>query len=172
MDCEPKTSSWNQFQKDNKGKYHSQQDMADAYYKANGIDPNDKTSLRELYMGSTPGKDSKTGREVIEAMERDGMIERDLDGNVISFQSKKDGKWYPISEADMSHKNEESHPGQGHRDAVRYWNEEGKYSGAKSEKVRDYMKNSKNYYLEYYRYNRSDGAKIRITYDPPEVNID
>jgi hypothetical protein len=60
-------------------------------------------------------------------------------------------------------------------DAVEYWNTKGKYTGAKSEKVRDYMTEHKNYYLEHKKYNRSDGASLknkdgtRMTYDSPEV---
>lgn len=62
----------------------------------------------------------------------------------------------------------------GHRDAVVYWNEEGKYTGAKSESVRNYMTNPDNYYLELESYNKSDGASLRdkngnrITYDEPK----
>ncbi|NFA44216.1 hypothetical protein EXM65_17010 [Clostridium botulinum] len=171
--CDTKTSSWNDFQKENKGKYHSQQDMADAYYKSKGIDPNsNRKTLREQYLGSTPSKSSKTGREVIERMEQEKMIRRNKKtGEVTHFKSLEDSNWYEIDKADMSHKNEISHPGKEHRDAVIYWNEEGKYYGAKSEEVRKYMLDANNYYLEHRKYNRSDGAKLGITYEPPEVKI-
>lgn len=54
------------------------------------------------------------------------------------------------------------------RDAVEYWNNEGEYTGAKSPEVREFMKNPDNYYLEHYKYNRSQGASLGLTYDPPE----
>ena len=72
------------------------------------------------------------------------------------FQDSE-GIWHPLSEADMAHK----------VDAVTWWNEEGRKYGAKSKVVRDFMKNSENYDLEYYRINRSQGAKLGQTYLSP-----
>lgn len=51
-------------------------------------------------------------------------------------------------------------------DAVRWWNATGRNYGARSLEVRNWMKNSDNYYLEYYSINRSQGAKIQETYLP------
>lgn len=67
---------------------------------------------------------------------------------------------YPIDEADMSHIN----------DAVTWWNKMGRLYGPRSPQVRAWMNNPDNYYLEYYRYNRSDGAKLArsgVRYLPP-----
>ena len=76
------------------------------------------------------------------------------------FKSPTDGKWYPIKEADMAHIT----------DAVVWWNQTGRKYGAKSKEVREFMRDSKNYVLEHYSHNRSQGAKLGITYLPPEVS--
>lgn len=75
------------------------------------------------------------------------------------FRSKKDGKWYDINKADMSHK----------RDAVDWWNNVANKKGykPKGKEVREWMKDPDNYYLEHRSYNRSAGAKLRQTYDNP-----
>jgi hypothetical protein len=111
-----------------------------------------KKGLREIMLGRTPGKASKTGKEVIEKM--GDKIRYDRKGNPTHFQSTKDGEWYPLKDADMSHKT----------DAVKWWNETGRDYGARSKEVRDWMLNSDNYYLEHFKYNRSDGAKIGENY--------
>lgn len=64
------------------------------------------------------------------------------------------GKCYPLEYADMLHK----------VDAVSWWNKEGRKYGVKSEKVREFMLNPDNYYLEYYSINRSEGASLKETY--------
>jgi hypothetical protein len=68
-----------------------------------------------------------------------------------------DGKWVDINTTDMSHL----------KDAVKAWNDELKYSGAKSPEVRQWMLDSKNYELDSSSNNRSDGAKLKERYDPP-----
>lgn len=73
------------------------------------------------------------------------------------FKSKKEGKWYDIDQADMSHK----------VDAVSWWNRVGRKFGAKSKEVREWMLDSKNYELEYYKINRSKGGKLNEIYKPP-----
>lgn len=117
-----------------------------------------KKSLRDQYLGRTPGKSSATGRKVIERMrnERPPRI-RERNGKT-QFKSRKDGKWYDIADADMAH-----YP----TDAVEYWNTTGKNHGQKSKKVRDWMNDPNNYELEHYSHNRSDGAKLGKRYDPP-----
>lgn len=112
-------------------------------------------SLREQYLGRTPSKNSRTGREVIEQMKQEGKI-RTARGGKIEFKAS-DGKWYNIKEADMAHKT----------DAVTWWNNTGRYYGAKSKEVREWMLDSKNYYLEHYSINRSQGAKLTERYLPP-----
>ncbi|WP_218923427.1 hypothetical protein [Bacillus pseudomycoides] len=52
-------------------------------------------------MGDTPGKTSSTGKKVIERMKKEGEI-KTIRGEEHFLAS--DGKWYALSEADMSHK--------------------------------------------------------------------
>ena len=113
-------------------------------------------SCRNQYMGRTPNKRSKTGRTVIDRMREEGRFRGDNETG--RFKSSTDGQWYSVKDADMAHKT----------DAVKYWNTEGGYYGPKSKEVRDFMKNPDNYELEYFRYNRSQGAKLRETYKHPD----
>ncbi|MEC1180060.1 pre-toxin TG domain-containing protein [Metasolibacillus meyeri] len=119
-------------------------------------EPSGRTSRLE-YMGSTPGKNSKTGKEVIERMENEipPKIRKTRDGETEFMAS--DNKWYPIEEADMAHLT----------DAVSWWNSTGRYYGAKSPEVREWMLDSNNYVLDHYSLNRSAGAKLNETYLPP-----
>lgn len=110
---------------------------------------------REKYMGRTPSKRSKTGKKVVERMRQEGKI-RDIDGSTVFYDSETK-QWHPLSEADMGHK----------RDAVDYWNKVGRKSGAKSKKVRNWMKDPRNYELQHFSRNRSNGAKLKKTYKPP-----
>jgi len=123
--------------------------------------PEPKDISRRLeYMGSTPGKGSKTGKEVIKRMEDEipPKIRTTRDGEKEFMAS--DDKWYPIDQADMAHLT----------DAVSWWNSTGRYYGAKSPEVREWMLNSKNYVLDHYSLNRSAGAKLNETYLPPINN--
>ena len=52
-------------------------------------------------------------------------------------------------------------------DAVTWWNEVGKYFGPKSPQVREFMLNPDNYVLQHRSINRSEGASLGQTYDPP-----
>ncbi|MCV6628790.1 MAG: GH-E family nuclease [Flavobacteriaceae bacterium] len=113
-----------------------------------------RASKRLEYMGRNPGKDSRTGREVIERMKSEGKI-RYLYGEQQFLASN--GKWYAIDQADMAHK----------VDAILWWNAKGRYFGAKSAEVRQFMLNSDNYYLELFSINRSQGARIGQKYLPP-----
>ena len=111
-------------------------------------------ALREKYLGRTPGKNSRTGKEVQDQMRAEGKL-REVRGKT-EFQAS-DGKWYDISKADMAHKT----------DAVTWWNETGRQYGAKAPEVRNWMLDSKNYTLDHCSLNRSAGAKIGQTYLPP-----
>nr|WP_240155440.1 hypothetical protein [Pantoea multigeneris] len=51
--------------------------------------------------------------------------------------------------------------------AVKYWNQKGGYYGPKSREVRAFMRDSKNYELEYYGHNRSQGAMLPDRYKDP-----
>ncbi|QPE00209.1 RHS repeat protein [Salmonella enterica subsp. enterica serovar Typhimurium] len=114
-------------------------------------------SCRTDFLGRTPGKNSRTGREVIERMRAEGKIVGT--GKNTRFEAS-DGSWHPLNEADMSHKT----------DAVTWWNNTGRYLGPKSKPVRDWMLNSDNYYLDHYSINRSQGAQLGQVYLPPVVS--
>ena len=112
---------------------------------------NYKNSNRKKYVGKTPSKKSRTGNEVISRMGKEGKIRN----NKKEFLAS-DGNWYPIEKADMAHI----------KDAVVWWNEKGRFYGAKAPEVRAFMLDSNNYYLELYSINRSQGAHLG-TYLPP-----
>ncbi|MFZ5636354.1 MAG: putative Ig domain-containing protein [Pseudomonadota bacterium] len=129
-------------------------------------------SMRDLLLGDTPGKSSRTGREVIERMMRDGEI-KEVDGQML-VRSRTDGVWYPID--DRVHMAHDIHRdywpvvnGQPVRttDAVTWWNAVGRDTGARSAEVRRMMLDSRNYYLEFGPINSSQGARIGQTYAPP-----
>lgn len=114
-------------------------------------------SMRDLFLGRTPGKGSRTGREVIERMEKEGKIVRDpVSGEPTHFMDSK-GNWRPMADGDMAHQT----------DAVRWWNDTGREFGARSPEVRSWMLDSKNYTVDYYGYNRSAGASLPDVYLPP-----
>lgn len=117
--------------------------------------PPKKSKLREKYLGRTPSKKSKTGREVIERMEKEGQIRTTRKGER-QFKSS-DGNWYNIDKADMAHRT----------DAVSWWNQTGRMYGAKSKEVREWMLDADNYVLEHRSINRSQGAKLKDRYLPP-----
>jgi hypothetical protein len=124
----------------------------------NDTPPVNKRWNRNNTVGSTPRKTSSVGRAVQERMRTNGQLRGY--GDETEFLSAKDGKWYPIDEADMSHKN----------DAVTWWNNMGRLYGPRSPQVRAWMTNPNNYYLEHFRHNRSAGAKLArsgVTYLPP-----
>lgn len=121
-------------------------------YVHNGKGHKHKAKSKRLeYMGKTPGKKSKTGREVIERMRGEGKIRDTSSG--MEFQAS-DGKWYPIKDADMAHTT----------DAVAWWNNGGYKHGPRSKQARGFMKDSNNYTLDHYSINRSQGAKLGQTY--------
>ncbi len=114
---------------------------------------------RERYMGDTPGKNSRTGREVRARMRTDGTLRTNLVTGGGEFLASNN-KWYPLEVADMSH-----FP----VDAVKWWNETGRFYGPKSSEVRNWMLESKNYTLDHYSLNRSAGAKLSDEYLPPVI---
>ena len=113
-------------------------------------------SLRERYLGRTPGKNSRTGREVQARMRKKGTLRENPWTGKTEFKASN-GKWYDLKHADMAHR----------RDAVTWWNKTGRRYGAKSPEVRKWMLNSKNYTLDHYSLNRSAGAKLGQRYKPP-----
>ncbi|MGE6401237.1 T7SS effector LXG polymorphic toxin [Bacillus cereus] len=141
---------------DASGRWH----RSDGEYASNkemGLSEPSGITKRLEYMGNTPGKGSKTGREVIERMENEipPKIRTTRDGEIEFMAS--DNKWYPIDQADMAHLT----------DAVSWWNSTGRYYGEKSPEVREWMLDSNNYVLDHYSLNRSAGAKLNETYLPP-----
>ncbi|SDA54101.1 HNH/ENDO VII superfamily nuclease with conserved GHE residues [Janthinobacterium sp. 344] len=113
-------------------------------------------SLREKYLGRTPGKESRTGREVQARMRAD----KTLRDNAFTGQPEflaSDNKWYELRFADMAHK----------EDAVSWWNRVGRQYGAQAPEVRTWMLESKNYVLDLNSLNRSAGAKLKVRYLPP-----
>ncbi|XTZ38653.1 RHS repeat-associated core domain-containing protein [Salmonella enterica] len=116
------------------------------------VDPLGLSTCRLQYMGRTPGKNSRTGRLVIERMRNDGRIRGT--GTRMQFKSSTDGQWYNVRDADMAHLT----------DAVKYWNQKGGFYGAKSKDIRKWMLEPNNYELEYYGHNRSQGALLNDTY--------
>ena len=111
-------------------------------------------SLRLRYLGKTPGKGSRTGKEVQARMRSEGTL-RDRNGKT-EFKAS-DGQWHDLSKADMAH----------NTDAVKWWNETGRQYGAKAPEVRNWMLDSKNYTLDHYSLNRSAGASLPDRYLPP-----
>lgn len=114
-----------------------------------------KSSARNAYMGRTPSKKSKTGKAVIERMKKEHKVTSD--GKFFMDSNKK---WHSINEADMAHK----------VNAVDWWNDTGRFYGAKAKEVREWMLDSNNYYLEHYSINRSQGNALKRMgkrYKPP-----
>jgi hypothetical protein len=116
--------------------------------------PTKVKSKRLQYLGRTPGKNSSTGKSVIERMTKEKkIVELSGEKKVLG----PDGNWHDIDKTDMGHLD----------DAVSWWNREGRNYGAKSKEVRDWMKDAANYELEPSSINRSRGAKLTETYLPP-----
>lgn len=113
-------------------------------------------SLRRRYVGNTPGKASRTGRDVQARMRADETLRDSALTGKPEFLAG-DTKWYSLEYADMAHK----------QDAVTWWNTEGRVFGARAPEVRTWMLDSKNYVLEHRSINRSLGAQIGETYDLP-----
>ena len=88
-------------------------------------------------------------------MRREGKI-KTVNGK--DYVQASDGTWIPLEEAELSHI----------KDAVKWWNEIGKYWGPKHEKVREFMTDPKNYTLDKPGLNRSGGGQLPDRYDPPD----
>ena len=117
------------------------------------------TSKRLAYMGKTPGKASRTGREVMERMKQEGTIIEARDGSLhLVDQSGQDGRVIPLTATDMGHL----------EDAVSWWNREGHKHGPKADPVRRWMRDPKNYEVQPSDLNRSKGAKLTERYRDPE----
>ena len=123
-----------------------------------GTEPAARATPKRLqYMGRTPGKGSRTGREVIEAMKQAGRIIQAEDGSLHLVD--QGGKTVPLTTTDMGHL----------EDAVKWWNREGYQYGPKSDPVRKWMLDPKNYELQPSSVNRSKGAQLPDRYRAPET---
>jgi hypothetical protein len=117
-------------------------------------------SLREEYLGATPGKASATGRAVIARYQDAHPTKiRTSAAGVVEVEWSS-GKWHPLLDCDMSHSPV---------DAVDFWNATGRGTGRKSDTVRTWMLNSANYILEPASINRSRGSANNSRYQPPTV---
>ncbi len=131
--------------------------MKETGEKVFGKDTKKAKGLRKQYVGRTPGKKSRTRREVIERMKNENPPRiRTTRSGITEFKAS-DGEWYELSQADMAHRT----------DAVSWWNSVGRHYGAKSKEVRKWMLDSDNYELDHYSLNRSAGAKLGERYLPP-----
>jgi RHS repeat-associated protein len=113
-------------------------------------------SLRLQYLGSTPGKMSRTGLEVQARMQAEGNLIRIGDRTMIKYYDAGSGRyaWTDIANTDMAHR----------IDAVSWWNAEGVKFGPQSQEVRNFMLNPNNYELQPYWINRSKGAQLTERY--------
>ena len=130
-------------------------------------EPVSPDKAREAYMGKTPSKYSETGAAVVERMRAETPPKIRGEGPLLPGNPNKlevmapDKTWHLIDEKiDMAHISP--------NDAVRWWNAEGRFYGARSKPVREFMIDPDNYRLVPRGPNRSDGAKIGETYLPPE----
>jgi hypothetical protein len=108
-------------------------------------------SLRDQYLGATPGKASATGRQVI------ARYLLRTEAGVVQVQWRPN-TWHPLLDCDMSHSPV---------DAVDYWNSIGRHTGPRSAQVRAWMLNPNNYIMEPASINRSRGSANNSRYQPP-----
>lgn len=122
-----------------------------AQWKAGTIRPYVEGGAREQYLGATPGKASATGRSVI------ARYRTKTEGSVVLVEWRP-GRWHPLDDCDMSHDPV---------DAVTYWNRVRGTTSPKSETVRRWMLDPRNYILEPLAINRARGARAGDRYLPP-----
>ena len=119
------------------------------------------------YLGATPRKTSRTGREVREKWRVDpsdpnppvGAVRYNRRRRYDEFKGE-DGNWYKVDSPT-------THMGHHPKDAVDYWNETGRFHGAKSKEVRDWMLDSDNYRFEHGPLNSARGGQTKSRYKPP-----
>jgi hypothetical protein len=111
--------------------------------------------LRRRYLGETPRRGSPTYRAVVERMQSEGHIRLNLTTGQLELRGQINGAeiWRPLSSRQIN---------MGHSvDAVRWWNETGRYYGARSPQAREFMLNPNNYILQFEEVNKSLGAQLR-----------
>lgn len=114
---------------------------------------------RDMYMGSTPGRDSKVGLQVQDNMRRAGALVGEGENRMVLGS---DGNWHPSANTDMGHIIA----------AVDQWNTQGRYYGPRAPEVRIFMNDPSNYWLEPSGANRSNGASMKKTYLPPATQAE
>ncbi|WP_036249026.1 DUF4157 domain-containing protein [Methylobacter sp. BBA5.1] len=121
---------------------------------AGEIRPYVEGGSREKYLGDTPGKASSTGRAVI------ARYKTSVNENNEVLVQLKDGRWWPLSDCDMSHDP---------IDAVDFWNNTARKNGwvPKGPEIRAWMLNPANYILEPSSENRSRGSRHKQKYLAP-----
>ena len=112
----------------------------------------DTATRRSLFVGSTPSKSSGVGNLVKNRMITSGKFNT-KNGQ---FFNARDGKWYPLSQADMGHV----------IDASTWWNSNGRFKGPKSPEVRTFMNDPDNYEFEESGQNQARGSSSP-NYLPP-----
>lgn len=139
---------------------------------------------RDLYMGDTPNKQSSVGKEVFDRMyANQEVMQYDLDQVTCTDSVTKDGNdlryfvhtygkpndGYQTEYYHLDSPEDARYIHMGHiYDAVEFWNKAGKYTRAKSQFVRDFMRDPWNYQLQWGRQNCSIAP--HYTYEPPESN--
>lgn len=118
-----------------------------------------RLSARLRYLGRTPGKSSRTGREVRERMREEGTLRTNRRTGADEFLDEQ-GNWRPVDSP-------QTHMGHHPVDAVDWWNSTGRYFGAKSPEVRAWMLDSSNYRFEWGPYNLARGGATTSRYLPP-----
>jgi hypothetical protein len=122
--------------------------------------------LRRRYLGETPRRGSPTYRAVVERMQNEGHIRLNQATGQLELRGQINGAevWRPLSSPEIN---------MGHRvDAVRWWNETGRFHGARSPQAREFMLNPDNYILQFESPNKSLGATLRHQgneYLPPPI---
>ena len=116
-------------------------------------------SARLRYLGRTPGKNSRTGREVRERMREEGTLRANRRTGADEFLDES-GTWRPVDTP-------QTHMGHNPIDAVDYWNQTGRYHGPKSPEVRSWMLDSSNYRFEWGPLNSARGGATTSRYQAP-----
>lgn len=123
---------------------------------------------RRKYLGPNPSRSTAEGRklekQILERMEREGKARKvkKLNGkeewqvknpayDPTSPDSNFSSEWVNSKNCDFGH-----HP----VDAVDFWNNEGRFYGARSQHVRDWMNNPDNYEMQPKWYNQAEGRDL------------
>lgn len=115
-------------------------------------------SKRTQYLGATPGKSSRTGREVIARMRNEGKIVGEPPKLRWTDPATGRTRLVDIKDCDMGHSP---------TNAVDWWNDTGYKYGPKSKEARDFMLDPAHYELQPSSWNRSEGAKLPGRYRDP-----